>query len=144
MPDSGEERGAGRPFYYRQTHGIRVTVRPAYLRDQSRPHANQYVFAYHVRIENVGAVAAQLLARRWLITDSVGDVTEVEGEGVVGEQPTLHPGRVHEYRSFCVLKSPRGHMEGHYRFARADGTRFDAVIPRFDLVVPPEQSEPRA
>jgi ApaG protein len=142
---TGGGKGGGRrpPFYYRQTHGIRVTVRPAYLRDQSRPHAGQYVFAYHVRIENVGAAAAQLLARRWLITDSAGDVTEVEGEGVVGEQPTLHPGRVHEYRSFCVLKSPRGHMEGHYRFARLDdGTRFDAVIPRFDLVAPPDGGPP--
>jgi ApaG protein len=124
------------PFYYRQTLGIRVTVRPAYLREQSRPHAGQWVFAYHVRIENVGPQAAQLLARRWLITDSAGEVSEVEGEGVVGEQPTLYPGRIHEYRSFCVLKSPRGAMEGEYRFVRPDGTRFEAAIPRFALEVP--------
>ena len=77
--------------------------------------------------------AAQLLARRWLITDSAGEEHEVEGEGVVGEQPTLYPGRVHEYRSFCVLKSPRGAMEGDYRFARPDGSRFEAAIPRFAL-----------
>jgi ApaG protein len=121
------------PFYYRQTLGIRVTVRPAYLREQSRPAAGQWVFAYHVRIENVGTQAAQLLARRWVITDSAGEQHEVEGEGVVGEQPTLYPGRVHEYRSFCVLKSPRGAMEGEYRFVRPDGSRFEAAIPRFAL-----------
>ncbi len=121
------------PFFYRETEGVRVTVRPSYLRDQSRPAAGQYVFAYHIRLENVGAVAAQLLARRWTITDSTGEVTEVEGEGVVGEQPVLHPGRVHEYRSFCVLKSERGHMEGRYRFVRAGGEYFDVEVPRFTL-----------
>lgn len=124
-----------RAFFYRQTEGIRITVRPTYLREQSRPYARQYVFAYRVRIENVGAQPAQLLTRRWTIADSIGEVTEVEGEGVVGEQPTIQPGRVHEYRSFCVLKSPRGHMEGAYRFVRADGSRFEAQVPRFELEV---------
>ncbi len=121
------------PFFYRETAGVRVTVRPSYLRDQSRPAAGQFVFAYQIRIENVGRAAAQLLSRRWTITDSTGEVTDVEGEGVVGEQPMLHPGRVHEYRSFCVLKSGRGHMEGHYRFVRADGEFFDVAVPRFEL-----------
>ena len=121
------------PFFYRETEGVRVTVRPSYLREQSRPAAGQYVFAYHIRLENVGPVAAQLLARRWTITDSTGEVTEVEGEGVVGEQPVIHPGRVHEYRSFCVLKSEHGHMEGRYRFVRADGAYFDVEVPRFTL-----------
>ena len=113
---------------------MRITVRPAFLRDQSRPGQRQYVFAYHVRIENVGSQAAQLLSRRWLIHDEIGEDTEVEGEGVVGEQPSINPGSVHEYRSFCVLKSPKGYMEGHYHFVRADETTFDAEIPRFFLV----------
>ena len=99
----------------------------------------QFVFAYHIRIENVGDQAAQLRTRRWLIHDeAVGD-TVVEGEGVVGEQPHLMPGHVHEYRSFCVLKSTRGWMEGTYRFVRDDGSSFEAVIPRFTL-----EAEPRA
>jgi ApaG protein len=124
----------GRPaFYYRQTQGMRITVRPVYLRDQSRPAQRQFVFAYHVRIENVGPQAAQLLSRRWLIHDDIGEDTEVEGEGVVGEQPTINPGNVHEYRSFCVLKSPKGHMEGQYYFVRADETTFEAQVPRFFL-----------
>ena len=124
-----------RSFFYRETEGIRVTVRPVYLRDHSEPSQSHYVFAYFVRIENVGAMAAQLLTRRWLIHDSVGDGvdTEVIGEGVVGEQPTIMPGAVHEYQSFCILKSPNGYMEGTYQFVRTDSSMFDATIPRFML-----------
>ena len=122
-----------RPFYYRQTSGIRVTVRPVFLPTQSDAREHRYVFAYFVRIENVGTAAAQLLTRHWYIHDSIGEDTEVEGEGVVGEQPHLQPGDVHEYSSWCRLKSPAGHMEGTYHFARDDGTGFDALIPRFLL-----------
>ena len=121
------------PFFYKETHGIRITVRPVYLRDNSDPSRNHYVFAYFVRIENVGAQPVQLLSRRWLIHDSIGEDTEVIGEGVVGQQPLIPTGRVHEYHSFCVLKSPEGFMEGHYLFIRADGTEFTALIPRFVL-----------
>jgi ApaG protein len=121
-------------FYYRSTEGIRVTVRPRYLAEHSRPERGHYVFQYHVRLENVADQAAQLRARRWMVHDSIGEATEIEGEGVVGEQPVLRPGGIHEYRSFCVLKSPQGFMEGQYRFVRADGTRFEAEIPRFPLV----------
>jgi ApaG protein len=123
------------PFYYRETDGIRITVRPAYVRAHSREEEDQYVFAYFVRIENVGPLPVQLRTRRWHIHDSVGEVTEVEGEGVVGEQPLIGPGRVHEYQSFAVLKSPSGWMEGEYDFERPDGSTFAARIPRFDLVM---------
>lgn len=121
------------PFFYKQSFGIRITVRPVYLRDQSEPSAGHYVFAYFVRIENIGDLSAQLISRRWLIHDSIGEDTEVEGEGVVGEQPVIEPGRVHEYQSFCILKSGEGFMEGHYNFVRADGALFVAAIPRFVL-----------
>jgi len=122
-----------RAFFYRETEGIRITVRPRYVPEQSRPSQRHFVFAYSVRIENVSQETAQLVSRRWLIHDSVGRDTEVEGEGVVGEQPVLAPGRVHEYQSFCVLQSGSGHMEGSYRFVRADGSAFEAQIPRFIL-----------
>ena len=121
------------PFYYKETNGIRITVRPMYLRDQSEPSAGHYVFAYFVRIENVGAQAAQLMSRRWLIHDSIGEDTEVKGEGVVGEQPLIAPRQVHEYQSFCILKSGEGYMEGHYGFLRQNGSAFEAEIPRFTL-----------
>jgi len=120
-------------FYYRESFGIRISVRPSYLRNQSEPSARHYVFAYLVRIENVGAQAAQLVSRRWFIHDSGGENTEVKGEGVVGEQPTVEPGAVHEYQSFCILKSGEGYMEGHYDFVRADESVFQAEIPRFVL-----------
>lgn len=122
-----------RSFFYRETQGIRVTVRPVYLREHSEPAQGHYVFAYYVRIENVGAQQAQLLTRRWLIHDSIGEDTEVLGEGVVGDQPVIAPFGVHEYQSFCVLKSGEGFMEGHYGFLRQDGESFGAAIPRFTL-----------
>jgi ApaG protein len=121
------------PFFYQASEGIRITVRPVYLRDNSDPSRNHYVFAYFVRVENIGRQPVQLLSRRWLIHDSIGEDTEVIGEGVVGQQPLIPPGRVHEYHSFCVLKSSDGYMEGHYVFIRSDGSEFTAKIPRFTL-----------
>lgn len=121
------------PFFYRQTDGIRITVRPMFLRGESFPAHGQFVFAYFVRIENVGRESVQLMSRRWLIHDAIGENTEVVGDGVVGEQPLIAPGHVHEYQSFCVLKSPSGAMEGHYQLVREDGTSFTAAIPRFEL-----------
>src|SRR5205085_12324317 len=96
-----------RSFFYKETDGVRVTVRPVYLRDHSEPSQSHYVFAYFVRIENVGTMAAQLLSRRWLIHDSVGEGvdTAVLGEGVAGRQPTMMPGAVHGYPSFCIPTS---------------------------------------
>lgn len=120
-------------FYYRITDGIRVTVRPAFMPGHSRPEQRQFVFSYQVRIENVGVQSAQLLSRQWHIHDSAGEDVEVAGDGVVGLQPVIAPGDVHEYGSFCVLKSVEGWMEGQYHFIREDGAEFDAVIPRFIL-----------
>ncbi len=121
------------PLFYRITNGIRVTVRPVYLSEQSIPEQQQFVFAYFVRIENVGTRAAQLLSRRWRIHDSFGEDSEVAGDGVVGQQPLLAVGDVHEYQSFCVLKSPSGYMEGEYHFVRDNDEHLDADIPRFTL-----------
>ncbi len=120
-------------FFYKLSHGIRVTVRPVYMRAESDPAAQHYLFAYFVRIENVGDIAAQLLSRRWLIHDEIGEDTEVVGDGVVGEQPLITPGSVHEYTSYSVLKSGEGYMEGQYFFVRTDATTFAADIPRFVL-----------
>lgn len=122
--------------YSAETHGIRVTVRPWYLGDQSNPDDREYIFAYLVRIENVGTETAQLRSRHWYIRDSIGSTYEVVGDGVVGQQPTLAPGDVHEYHSFCVLKSPTGAMHGTYSFCRDDGSTFDAMIPHFNLIAP--------
>lgn len=127
-----------RSFFYKETLGIRISVRPLYLETHSDPSLYHYVFAYFVRIENCSKRTVQLLTRRWLIHDSIGEENEIVGDGVVGEQPTLAPGEVHEYQSFCVLKSPSGYMEGSYRFISHDNLFFDALIPRFLL----DASEP--
>jgi ApaG protein len=120
-------------MFYKLSNDIRVTVRPWFLAAQSQPAQGRFVFGYHIRIENVGQGTVQLLTRYWLIKDSNGEETIVEGEGVVGEQPVLAPFRSHEYQSYCVLKSPSGSMEGRYTFVRGDGSRFEAEIPRFEL-----------
>ncbi len=118
------------------TEGIRVTVRSAYVADQSVPLARRYVFSYTVRIENQGTEPAQLRNRHWIITDATGKVEEVRGPGVVGQQPFLRPGDRFEYTSGCVLQTPRGEMRGSYEMHRPDGTTFEATIAPFALVVP--------
>ena len=113
-----------------------MTVRPSFSLAQSDPAEGEFVFSYQIRMENLGQEAAQLLFRHWHIHDSGGDDQEVDGEGVVGQQPLLVPGKTHEYQSFCVLNSPAGFMEGYYTFVRPDGSRFRVAIPRFSLQAP--------
>jgi ApaG protein len=115
------------------TDGIRITVTPRFVKGRSRPEEHEYVFQYRVRIENAGAGTLQLMRRRWHVHDSIGEDHHVEGDGVVGRQPILHPGTVHEYKSYCVLKSPSGWMEGEYVLVSRDGTERTARIPRFEL-----------
>lgn len=118
------------------THDIKVTVRPVFLEEQSKPREDKYVWAYHVRIENGGAEAVQLLNRHWQITDGRGRREEVRGAGVVGEQPTIKPGEAFEYTSGCPLNTPSGFMGGTYEMARSDGSRFLVRIPMFSLDSP--------
>jgi ApaG protein len=118
------------------TEGIRVTVEARYLAEHSRPQEGRYAFAYFVTIANEDHVRAQLRRRHWVITDGNGKVEEVEGPGVVGEQPILDRGDVHRYSSGCVLTTPVGTMEGTYEMHEGDGRVFRAAIPRFPLHVP--------
>ena len=119
--------------YQEITDGILIRVRPAFSLVDSSLDEGRFVFTYHVEMENRGEQDAKLLFRHWKIHDSTGEEQEVNGEGVVGEQPLLDPGDTHEYKSFCILKSPAGYMEGHYTFERSDGSRFKARVPRFKL-----------
>ena len=121
---------------HRDDHAIGIEVDTRYLEEQSRPDEQHYVFAYTIRIRNEGAVPAKLLARHWIITDAKGVVREVEGEGVVGEQPHLAPGEAFQYTSGAVLETDLGVMRGCYRMLADDGTAFDAAIPAFTLTVP--------
>jgi len=118
------------------TRGIRVDVESFYDVERSSPADGQYLFTYRVRITNDGAEAAQLVSRRWVITDAEGRVQVVSGPGVVGEQPVLGPSESFEYASFCPLPTPVGAMEGSYQMLLQDGSRFDAEIAPFSLAVP--------
>jgi ApaG protein len=118
------------------TRGIRVQVEAQYIPDRSAPDRSQFFFAYHVTVSNTGDEAAQLVSRRWVITDGEGEVQIVEGPGVVGEQPLLTPGTSFEYTSFCPLPTPYGTMHGTYRMVCPDGATFEAVIAPFTLAVP--------
>ncbi|UCG71779.1 MAG: Co2+/Mg2+ efflux protein ApaG [Chromatiales bacterium] len=119
-----------------QAGEIRIEVQTAYLPDQSEPEESRYLFSYTISIHNEGALPAQLLTRRWLITDANGKVQEVRGDGVVGEQPKIPPGKMHRYSSGAVLETPVGTMEGSYGMISDDGDQFEAAIPRFRLAVP--------
>jgi ApaG protein len=118
------------------TYNTQVKVQTNYLADQSQPDAGRYVFSYTVTIENHGDIPAKLLTRHWYITDADGNVEEVEGEGVVGEQPYLKPGDGFRYTSGTVLETPVGSMYGSYHMLADDGTEFDTEIPAFTLSVP--------
>ena len=119
--------------YDATTGTVRVSVRPVYLDDRSDVLAGRFVFAYFVRIENHGRDAVRLVRRQWAITDANGRAQTVEGKGVVGQQPTIAPGGVHEYHSFCLLPTFVGTMEGVYAMEHAGGDVFDAQIPRVHL-----------
>jgi ApaG protein len=119
--------------YTETTEGITVTVHPVYLDGQSDLIKKKVVFAYFVRIENRTEEPVQLMRRHWIITDSTGNVQEVEGEGVVGKQPVIEPGESHEYSSFSIIPTLEGSMEGTYLMRRPDGGLFRAQIPLFAL-----------
>lgn len=115
---------------------IDVAVETSYLEEQSLADENRYVFAYTITIRNQGSVAAKLLTRHWVITDGNGEVQEVQGSGVVGEQPHLQPGEKFRYTSGTVMDTPVGTMHGSYQMRADDGFEFDADIPVFRLSTP--------
>lgn len=117
-------------------YNIEVSVKTDYLDGQSDPDNDRYVFAYTVTIINKGDMAAQLLTRHWVIRDANDKVEEVRGDGVIGEQPRLAPGKGFVYTSGTILATPVGTMGGSYQMIAEDGTRFDAKIPDFTLSMP--------
>lgn len=118
------------------TRGIRVRVQPQFDPSRSNPSAGQWFFLYTVTIENLGQEAVQLLTRHWIITDGNGQVEEIRGPGVVGEQPVLAPGEAFQYTSGCPLPTEVGKMEGSYQMITDSGEAFDATIAPFTLAAP--------
>ena len=117
-------------------YDITVAVKSTYLAEQSDPARSHYVFAYTITITNTGQVAAQLISRHWIITDSEQQVQEVKGLGVIGQQPLLQPGESFEYTSGTSLATAVGTMRGTYQMVAGDGKTFDAQIPLFTLSMP--------
>jgi ApaG protein len=123
-------------MYEATTRAIKVTVRPQYLPDQSDPSQAQFVWAYHVRLENTGTETVQLKSRHWKIRDGNGRLQEVKGPGVVGKTPVLRPGESFEYSSGTPLSTSSGIMSGTYQMVTEGGERFDIEIPTFSLDSP--------
>ena len=117
-------------------YNIDVRVETTYLESESNPREDHFVFAYTITILNSGNLAAKLLSRHWFITNAEGKVYEVQGEGVIGEQPHLQPGEAYQYSSGTVLDTPVGTMQGSYQMVADDGQTFEAVIAPFTLAVP--------
>ena len=123
-------------MYEKTTRNISVSVQPFYLEEQSAPEEDRFVWAYRVNIANRGPETVQLLRRHWRITDRLGRLQEVEGPGVVGEQPVLKPGESFEYTSGCPLPTPSGIMVGTYQMTTVGGEQFDIDVPAFSLDSP--------
>ncbi|MBD9358505.1 Co2+/Mg2+ efflux protein ApaG [Methylomonas albis] len=115
---------------------VLVEAQPYYIEAQSSPEQNRYVFAYTVTITNVGSTPAKLMTRHWLITDANGKVQEVNGDGVVGENPHLSPGDSFRYTSAAMIETPVGVMQGKYEMQSDAGENFNAAIPKFTLSIP--------
>ena len=114
-------------------YALRVEVQPQYLPEQSAPAQGLYTFAYNITIVNSGDVPAQLISRHWIITNELGEIEEVKGLGVIGQQPLLKPGESFDYASGCRLRTPSGTMQGSYFCVAEDGERFEVDIPPFVL-----------
>ena len=123
-------------MYEAVTRSIKVIVEAIFLDEQSAPDEDHFVWAYQIRIENESLEQVQLINRQWRITDAHGQLHEVRGEGVVGEQPTLQPGEAFEYTSGTPLGTPSGIMVGSYEMKTSGGERFDIKIPAFSLDSP--------
>lgn len=126
-------------MYQQKTRSIHISVEPFYVDDQSSPASGRFVFGYRVQIDNEGSETVQLMSRYWQITDARGRTVEVEGDGVVGEQPLIEPGDSFEYTSGTPLATPSGVMTGRYQMVTASGDSFEADIPAFSLDAPGAQ-----
>ena len=115
---------------------IKIKVTTSYLKGQSAHDENRYVFSYTINIKNLGNNSAKLISRQWIITDSNGNIQEVNGDGVVGQQPNINPGEEFTYTSGTIIKTPVGTMEGRYFMEDINNKKFEALIAPFTLAVP--------
>ena len=124
------------PVYSARTGDILVRVSPAYSPEDSNPDAGRWIWIYTVEIENHGTRTVTLVSRHWIITDGLNRVEEVQGQGVVGEQPVLGPREAFRSQSGCPMTTPSGSMRGTYQMITAGGDAFEVEIPAFSLHLP--------
>jgi ApaG protein len=129
--DQNIEFNPMREYYTCTTQDIQVEVTPSYVADRSDPLNNQYFYAYKIKITNNSVISCKIIHRHWKIKDGNGKIFEVQGTGIVGEQPMLLPQESYEYTSFCPLNSPYGNMRGKYQMIDEFGNRFWVEIPLF-------------
>lgn len=118
------------------TAGIKVQVVSKFIPEHTNPDIPRYFFAYWVTITNVSDITLKLLDRHWEITDALGKLEVIDGEGVIGKQPTIKPGESFSYNSFCPLETEFGMMTGHYQVKQEDGHFLKVEIPKFQLLSP--------
>lgn len=119
------------------TLGVEVRVEVFYQLDYSHPLQHEYMFAYRITLENHNSFTVQLLRRKWHIFDSIGEQREVDGDGVIGQQPVLKPGEKFQYVSGCNLRSEMGKMWGYYTLINLyDHKEFQVKIPAFQMIAP--------
>lgn len=119
------------------TNGIQVRVECSYQPNYSNPLEEKFIYAYRITIDNLSSSTVQLLRRHWKIYESTGIIREVEGEGVIGQQPIIEIGASHQYISWSHLNTGMGRMEGTYQMLNCEtGETFSVVIPEFKLIAP--------
>ena len=127
-------------MYNCETDGVKIEITPEYLEDQSCPEEGRYLWSYTVQIKNTRQRSVQLISRTWVITDSTGRIEHVQGEGVIGEQPVIDPGKSFRYTSAAPLRTSSGFMGGSYEMRTESGETFAAIIPNFSLDLPYDHS----
>ncbi len=123
-------------IYHTTTEDVEVSVAPDYLESHSKPDDHQYFWSYTITITNYREMPVQLLSRHWKITDGHGVLREVKGEGVVGQQPVIHPKHSFEYTSGCPLETEQGFMVGTFYMLDHNGLEFSVDVPAFSLDSP--------
>ncbi|MGB3590914.1 MAG: Co2+/Mg2+ efflux protein ApaG [Nonlabens sp.] len=119
------------------TRGVRIAIKTSFEGTFYKDSKMHFAFSYLVKITNQSKDSVQLNSRHWRIMDSLKRTQHVDGEGVIGKQPVLHPGQSHTYQSGCLLNSPFGSMSGFYTMVNFTSTRqFRVTIPTFRLSAP--------
>lgn len=130
------------PSYEQVTDGVRITVRPKFMHDESEPGRHKFMWAYTVEVENESDRTWTIVRRHWRIVDAAGRRQDVDGDGVIGQTPTLGPGERFSYTSGAPLSAPSGIMSGTYDLVSESGEELEAAIPVFSLDSPYETSLP--